>query len=350
MPSEKQVRDQFRKKLGQYTPLTPYRYAILGDGRGQSGSNLYAPGASDLLLARDNVASTRFYPVLNRSAVTPAFDLPIVIGYRFDEPRQEQIIGVHTGGLGLNGLSAIGVLGPHHHQHEFGGGDEVFSDGLLLKPGLITPTSPVSMSVQILSFVYFWDTWRQWETAVSASLTQYRPPSGFSMYLLIVLDPQTRSLVYRPGNPYSSGFSPFNTNSDFSRIPQVAGNEIPIGFVGMDSSTTYIDWTNPHSNIGDARLHVGSPMLNVLDRLRQLEGYSGNEPSIASTGAGASTVDEVNHRLGGLTDVVTAGATDGQAILFNQARNQWLPGTVSGSSGSSNSSSGEPLFQFTQFA
>lgn len=333
MTSLKDARRLVREKLNQYTPLTPYRYGVLGDGRGHATSNIYVNSASNMLWARETAQSNRFFPVLNRNAVTPTFGLPIVIGYKNDEPRQEQILGVHVGGLGTLALSGTALLGPHHHQHEWGGGDEVFSDGLQLKPGLLAPTNPVSMSVQVLRFPYFWDRWREFPTTTTMLLNEFRPSAGQAIYLLVALDPQTQSLVYRPGLTFAPSISTFTGTDDFTKIPAPAGNEFPIGYIGMDSSTTILNWSSFHDNIGDARLHVGYPLVNVLDRLRQLEGLSGNEPSIATTGAGASTVSDLDRTLGGLTNVNVTGVSDGQALVFSQATNKWLPGNAAAAGG-----------------
>jgi hypothetical protein len=116
-------------------------------------------------------------------------------------------------------------------------------------------------------------------------------------------------------------------------VPAPTGTEIPLTYVLLDSTTTTLDWNTFHNSLGDARLHVTPPMLNVLDRLRQLEGYSGNEPSLATTGAGASSVDEVNHRLDGLTNVRLTNLTNSQALVWSQASGLWVNGTVTGSSG-----------------
>ncbi len=353
MPSLKDVRQKYQENQAQKLTITPYRYAYLGDGRGYATSNMYVPGeaGSNLLYARTTPQDTRFFPILNRNAVVPQFNLPIVIGYRQDEPRTEQVLGIHIGGLGNISASNVPLLGPHHHQHEYGGGDEVFSDGLLFKPGLVTPTSPPSMQLKVLTFVYFWDTWRQFLTTTTVDLSQFKLATSQSRYVTIALDPTTATLVYRPGPLITSSLPPpwGVTSFSFSNVPAPAGNEMPLTFVLLAGNATSLDWPTFQNDVGDARLHVQPPMLNVLDRLRQLEGYSGNEPSIATTGAGASTVDEINHRLGGLVDVNLAGVTDGQTIVYNKSQNLWLAGSAGSSNSSGNSTGAEPLFSFTQF-
>jgi hypothetical protein len=336
MPSLKDVRQKYQDNQSQKLSITPYRYAFLGDGRGYAASNMYVPGdsGSTTLWARSTPQDARFFPILNRNAVVPQFNLPVVIGYKQDEPRTEQVLGIHAGGLGNISASNVSILGPHHHQHEFGGGDDVHIDGILFKPGLVTPTSPASMQLTVLPFIYFYNTWSQFAGGNTASLATFLPPTGRAVYVLIALDPTTNSLVYRPGSPFISPGPPFNfTTFSFARVPAPAGNEFPLGYAILVSSTTSLDWQAINNAIGDARLHVNPPMLNILDRLRQLEGYSGNEPSIATTGAGASTVSDLDRTLGGLTNVNVSGALNAQALIFDTATNRWIPGNPAAAGG-----------------
>ena len=298
MPKQITIEDA-RKKWRDYTngfvKNPPIRTAVLGDGRGQAASNMYVPQSNnEVVWAREYMGDSKFFAVINHAKVVPAFDLPVKISYTFDELGQEQVIGINYAGAGgsLN-VTTINALGPHHLQHEFGGGDEVYIDGLLFKPGLVYPTSPVSMQLQVSRFIYYWNSWNQFDTADTDSLAPFKPPSGFSRYVLIALDPETGTLVYRLGEPVNLTLAPFTTTAfSFSYVPAPSGNEIPLAYVALTSNTTTLDWTDVQNQIGDGRLHVGFPARNILERLDQVEGYIGNPPSLATTGAAASSVDD----------------------------------------------------------
>ena len=298
MPKQITVEDA-RKKWRDYTSgfvkTPPVRTAVLGDGRGQAASNMYVPQSNnEVVWAREYIGDSKFFAVINRAKVVPAFNLPVKISYTFDELGQEQVIGVNYAGAGgsLN-VTTINALGPHHLQHEFGGGDEVYIDGLLFKPGLVYPTSPASMQLQVSRFNYYWNTWKQFDTATTDSLAPFTPLSGFSRYVLIALDPEVGTLVYRLGELINVALAPFTTTAfSFSNVPAPAGNEIPLAYVALGANTTTLDWTDVQNQLGDGRLHVGFPARNILERLDQVEGYTGNPPSLATTGAAASSVDD----------------------------------------------------------
>ena len=95
------------------------------------------------------------------------------------------------------------------------------------------------------------------------------------------------------GEPVNLTLAPFTTTAfSFSYVPAPSGNEIPLAYVALTSNTTTLDCTDVQNQIGDGRLHVGFPARNILERLDQVEGYIGNPPSLATTGAAASSVDD----------------------------------------------------------
>lgn len=294
MPTKADVIRARDNLLSNYKVVTPVRTAYSGDGRGFATSNLHVPGLDDYIWARDSLESSRFYPVLNRSTVGLAVNIPINIGYGDENPREPQVLGIHYEGLGTMASSAISTTGPHHKQHEFRGGDEVFIDSRLFVPGAVHPTNPISMAVVVEPFTYFWNGWHRFEQFTTDLLTPYMPDgSTNSRCVLIALDPESGTLVYVPGLPFDK--NQFTTTSVFfSNIPAPAGNMLPLGAVYLQTTTTAVDWTALKDNVIDMRLHVNSPTLNILDRLGQLEGYTGNDPNIATTWAATSSVDSRN--------------------------------------------------------
>lgn len=296
-----------RQKLDQYQAKTPHRVAVLGDGRGTATSNLHVPSASNMVWAREHSQSKLAFPVANLAAVTPQVNLPVILGFDEREPEVEQILGVHFGGLAQGSDSGtVGPIGSHHQQHEFGGGDEVNIDGRLFVPGLVEPTSTPSMTVTINPFVYFWDHYRKYLGGTSISLTPYKPASPYSVVVTVCLDPETTEIVYREGHPYVDAIVQLTGQVFDNIVSGVTGNDIPLGFVILTSSTTTIDWTNTVNNLGDARLHAGYPALHLLERIQQLEGYTGNPPNLATTGAAETSVDEGGG--GGASGVFSTGS------------------------------------------
>lgn len=333
MPTKRDViraRDNF---FAQYKEKTPIRTAFSGDGRGYATSNLLVSGRDNYIWARDTLNSSRFYPVLNRSSVGLAIDIPINVGYRDDEPWEEQVLGIHYAGLGTMASSAISTTGPHHAQHQFRGGDEVAIDSRLFLPGAVHPTNPSSMAVVIEPFTYFWNGWKRFEQTTTDVLTPYLPDgSTNSRCVLLAIDPDTQSLVYIPGLPFDK--TVYTTAAVFfQNIPAPAGNMLPLGVILLQTTTTAIDWTAVNDNVADMRLHVTAPTLNILDRLRQLEGYTGNDPSVATTGAAASSTDSNTKMLSALTDVDTTGAVDGTIISYSQPRGMWVSASQGGGPG-----------------
>ena len=313
--------------LGVYQERRPTRTAVLGDGRGFATSNLFVPGMDSYVWARESYNSNSFFPVLNRASFGNAIDAPVFIGYSEAEPNIEQVLGIHYSGLGTISASGLTSVGVHHRQHQFRGADEVHIDSRLLLPGQVHPTNPPSMTVVVEAFNYFWNGWNRFAQTTTSNLSQYKPGIAYGIYVLIALDPETSSLAYHAGIPFLLGLNWAVTSADVSltNAPAGAGHELPLGFVFLTSNTTAINWTTAQDNIVDARPHNLPNLQYVNDRLRQLEGYTGNEPNLATTGAAASTVDAYDKTLGGLTNVNTTGASDGDALTFDNPTARWLP-------------------------
>jgi len=323
-----EARRRWRETISQYQQVQQIRSAVLGDGRGTATSNLFVPNRDNYVFARDDVSSTRYFQILNRGVVQPSHNLPVLIG--FPEPgesdQEEQIISMHYAGLGDIPASTIPIVGPHHQQHEWHGGDEVFIDPLQFLPGLVYPTYPSSMIANVRSFIYFWDTWQRFPFTQTDDLTQFKPSSGQIRYVLIGLDPEADILVYRPGVPYATGTQEIIYDL-FTPVPAPAGNEIPLGYVKLASTTTVVDWSSVVDNMRDARLFPSPPALHLLDRIKQLEGLSGNPPDLMMVGS-ASASDSGDNTLNGLADVDTTGAVTDQVLIFSSGR--WIPGNTAG--------------------
>lgn len=305
MATKEEAQSIWQSVSSGFKKTTPFRIAYMGDGRGNSRSNMYSDRSDTIVYARDILTEKNFFTVLNKR-VNPIFNLPVILGYADEDPATEQVLGIHWATLELiTSPNNIGGLEPHAKQHEFGGGDEVFIDGRLFKPGLVIPTDPPSMIVTVLGFPYFYNTWQFFAQTDSKDLTEYVPTSG-NRYVTICLDPQIDSLVYRIGEVFSLGYTwedlLTSVNGD-QYVPPPSGGEIPLASIYLTSTTATIDWNaNGTDNITDARFHMSPSMQDILDRLDQLEGITGNAPSLMMTGVGNITTDEQQIVDGGYWD------------------------------------------------
>ena len=287
MASLDEARRAWRQTLSNYQEKLPTRTAVMGDGRGFATSNIVVPGRPDYVFARDTVESPTYYQILNRGAVPPAVGMPITIGYSlFDGTEEEQVIGVNYSGLGQNFAANSPQIGPHHQQHEFQGGDQVNVDSRQFMVGLVHPTDPASMAVKVESFIYFWNSWRRFDAVTTQLFNEYIPGSGYIAYLLITLDPESNSLRYHVGAPISTGSADALLGT-FSAIPAPPPIEIPLGYVRLTNGMTNLGWSQTDNNVGEARLFLNTSLQWLVDKIRQLEGYSGNDSALPACGASA---------------------------------------------------------------
>src|SRR5690606_5104285 len=234
--------------------------------------------------------------------LTPAFNLPVLLGYPEHDPETEQVLGLHSAlikldaGGNLSG-SSIGGTSPHHQKHEWGGGDTVYVDPRMFKPGLVAPTTPVSMRVKVLAFQHYYNFWRRYDGGFSPDLSQYIPDSDYR-YVMLCLDPDTNQLVVHPGSVFTPDLSIDSIISNqatntFRHIPVPPGNEVPLGVVLLEPSTTKINW-NPEgiNNLMPMRILLSSPMKEVNERLSLIESTTGIS-SLPQTGAANSVENDL---------------------------------------------------------
>jgi hypothetical protein len=242
---------------------------------------------------------------------------------------------METGVSGLRGSTA------HHTQHEFGGGDEVFIDPRQFKAGLAKPTNPPSMQVHIGSFTHYYNEWTRSPEQDSLDLTSFIPATD-SRYVLIALDADTNELVYRPGPIYVSaggfGGDALVVSGGMGAIPAPAGNEYPIAAVNLTSTTTTIDWSRLVNNIQDTRLHISPPFKHIIDRLDQLEGTTGQNINLPTTGAQTTPTDDALANAWALQgyQIATTAPTTGSYLAWDVNQNSWAPSGVPADTGEEN--------------
>lgn len=300
MATREAARSAIQRTLGAYQEKNQTRVAYLGDGRGRAASNLIVNENKAYVFARDEMTSQDFFPVLNQNRVRPAFNLPVVIGKDQTDPEVWQIISIHYASLDFSDdASVIGGIGPHHTQHEFGGGDEVFVDGRLFKPGLLQPTYPATMQARVLSFPYYEEEWKRFSGSLTLNFTQFVPTGACAVWVTVSLDPGTGSLTYAEGPvhgaagaagtyswaDYILGTLPSGSSNSFDLIPAPAATHIPIGSVLLSASTTAIDWNiNDIDDVFDSRRHLTAPPRKLYERVRAIENSTGHDADMPVMG------------------------------------------------------------------
>ena len=303
MATPDEVKSKLKQRLSRYKEQTPTRIAYLGDGRGNATSNMVPVGEPSKFWARESLDGDKPFKITNKNPnLTPAFNLPVLLGYPEHDPTEEQVLGLHSALIKLDAGgnvsgSSIGGAPPHHQKHEWGGGDTVYVDPRMFKPGLVAPTAPVSMKVKVLAFQHYYNFWRRYDGGTSPDLTQYIPSSDYR-YVMLTLDPDTNQLVVHPGSVFSPDLSIDSIISNqatntFRHIPVPPGNEIPLGVVLLESTTTKVDW-NPEgvNNLMPMRILLSSPMKEINERVSLLETATGVN-SLPQTGAANSVENDL---------------------------------------------------------
>ena len=330
-----EAKEAWERTQSQFKVKTATRIAYMGDGRGFATSNMVVPGAPTLIYCRESPDSQSFFPIQNRS-VQPAFNKQVIIGFLDHEPDTEQVLDfVLESVLYQQNASAIGQTKAHRQQHEFGGGDETFTDPRLFTPGLGQPTNPTSGCLYINPFSYYYNSWGRWAGGNTDSLTKYIPSSG-SRYLLISLDPEINELTYRLGNAYSPDSADFADTGaggplgGWGFVPAPAANEYPITAVNLNQGTTEFNWNSAIlNNMVEARLHITPPYKEILDRVETLERMFGIDNNLTTAGAEASATGDYPANAAQIrgVNIVATGPTAGASLVYSVANNSWIPST-----------------------
>jgi hypothetical protein len=323
----------WQRSSGRFKQITPTRIAYMGDGQGSAASNLIVSEDPTKIYARRSLNDDRFF-VVQSKFIQPAFNKPVILGFTDYEPDIEQVLDYHNAGfITETGASTIGGVGPHHLQHEFGGGDEVFIDPRLLLIGLAKPTIPASMQIYITPFTYFHNEWSRFAGANTQDLTSFVPATD-NRYVLIALDPTTGELVYRPGTtfPSSGGFGGHaaTISGGMGSVPPPAGDEIPLAAVLLSSTTTELNWNTLVNNIEDTRLFLNTPLKDIRDRLEALEGLTGNTTDLPVTGVQTQGVGDSLANAWALQgyQITKTAPTTGSFLAWDVSQNSWTPSGI----------------------
>ncbi len=339
------AKSAWQKQKRRFREATPTRTAYLGDGNGYATSNIVVADNPSMFYAREKMTDKQYFVVPNFNAgINPQFNLPVVLGYDQINPNIEQILGIDMSIFPYqSSASVLGGLGPHHKQHEFGGGDEVFVDPELIKIGLFTPDYPPSLEGYVQPFYY-----SNRSTGLKVfggsridSVSPFKPTtSGATRFLTISLNPDTGSLVYRSGTDFAAidagsatyacllaGSGSVITAGGTAALPIVAGGEIPIATFALTSTTASLNWSSTNSSYYHTRLFLGKVDTDIYARLESLERNS-NINTLPTTGAAKYpalanlNVHDGDFRIGRINDKQLTGTSSpswGNKLYFSGA-------------------------------
>lgn len=298
MATLEEAKAAWRRQQSKFEKRMETRVAYLGDNRGTSTSNLIVPADNTFVYAREKYDDNRYFPVKMNRNVKPAFNLPVVIGKREGDPFH-RIIDVHSPFVDYNSSgSIVAGVAPHHTQHEFGGGDEVFIDSRLFKPGLLRPTDPPSMSATILSFYYYYEDLEYFSQAQTEDLSQFISSNG-NRFVTISFDHESDSIKYTLGEIFGQTFD-VSLSTVANKIPQPPGDSYPVGAVLLTPTTATIDWRSSGvNNIYDIRTFNTYSPKRILDRIEGLEGYLGYSPTLTTLGVSEDNQSSFNGIIDG---------------------------------------------------
>lgn len=323
---------------------TPTRTAFLGNGGGYAASNIVVAGNPSMFYARERLSDKAYFVVPNyNSNVNPKFNLPVVLGYDQTNPGIEQILGVDMSAFPYqSAASVLGGLAPHHAQHEFGGGDEVFIDAELIKIGLFTPDNPPTLGGYVQPFYYSSKTTGLQVFGGSRldSISSYIPAtSGTTRMVSITLNPDSGSLVYRASAEFSANISGSATLEELlagggsvlipggsATLPKVPGGEIPIATFALTSTTASLNWSATNSNYYHSRLFLGKVDTDIYSRLDTIETKVGVSPlprlGAGGTGLWNKNIHDGDFRIGRINDQQWTGTSSpswGNKLYFSGA-------------------------------
>jgi hypothetical protein len=329
----------------KFREATPTRTAFLGDGNGYAMSNIVVPDNPSMFFARERMGDRQYFVVPNFNAgINPQFNLPVVIGYDQINPNIEQILGVDMSIFPYqSAASVLGGLGPHHRQHEFGGGDEVFIDPELIKIGLFTPDNPPTLGGYIQPFYYSnkQSGLRAFPGSRIDSVDVYKPTAtGATRFLTIAFNPDSGSIVYRAGTDLTAvaatsatfeelleGGGSVITAGGSAALPTVPGGEIPLATFILTSTTASLNWSSTNSSYYHSRLFLGKVDTDIYARLESLERQA-KITTLPTTGAAkySSITDNSIHdgdlRIGRINDRQWTGTSSpswGNKLFFSGA-------------------------------
>lgn len=330
--------------------------------------------------------------------VAEAYDLKVIVTIQPENPGIYVIFGRDLNQYGSfgnnNGQGASAYLPHHGDTHSFGiGVDPVFIyKRQMMQPLGVHPTNPISNHLYVEPDFYIWQNQvKYFYGANTTNLSSANPLDGqHGRYLTIYLNGATNTLAYLTGSDFIIWPVPA-TGTLNTIITPLATIGIPLAAVILTSGSTTYDWpdlkdirnfldgggtsalihpldpaggfhtgTLPGQyviindpghyytgtvNVDQALQELGAKTVyavqgtGIVPRLAEWSGISTIKAStIAKSGAGVLTISvpsDMTLTLDSSVEIDGAGATNGQALIYNSSSGKYVPGDVSAGGGTS---------------
>jgi hypothetical protein len=283
MAKKDEAKQALQHWASAFQPKKRFRTAYLGDGRGTARENLFVnensphPKERQLVWARYRLNTGDRFSVINRY-VNPAFNLPVFIGEKDEEPGVDQVVGVDYGAIPTGGDQY--ALPPHAPTHELNGSDEIRLDSRQFMPGLVYPTTPPSLELKMLGFVYYYSEWKVVDQSDLPTMVSLRPATaGETVFVLIAIELETKDVEYFASDSYPLSQQTWDQFFDDSGLggelepllPDLPAGYAPLALAVLESDTTQISWKASINNLFDYRQHIS---INSNSALAEIAGAS----------------------------------------------------------------------------
>ena len=281
MAKKEEAREVLKGWAHKFQPRKRFRTAYLGDGRGTERINLFVdenspnPEERQLLWARYRLDGGDRFSIKNRT-VNPVFNLPVFIGEKDEEPGVDQIVGVDYGSIPVGGNQY--ALPAHNFTHSLNGSDPIRLDSRQFMTGLVYPTSPPSLQLNLLGFVYNYSGWKVVDDASLPTLESLRPASSGSLaFVIIAIELATKTVEYFDSSYSLTGgqqtwdqFFEEQTPAQLQTVlPELPNGYTSLALVVLENTTTQISWLESINNLFDYRQFITGAAGGVVDGATQ---------------------------------------------------------------------------------
>jgi len=244
--SEAEALRAWKEIVGGLQPRQGLRRGIIGDGAGHVA-----------VANRPNWVWIRYEENQNRLSMvfcTLGYledGTRVVVGKWHPSDNYEQVLGVYWGPYRWDTTDATGTLlrVPRHGETHHGtyGSDPAWIDYSNLTFGLVMPTDPYSLIVNVYPFVYSYGVQTKDFEGGALDLSGEVPGGAGHEYVLIYFDPDTETVGY-----VTSGVVPLAASPSMPDLTDV--NAIPLGVVELYNGQTEIAL----ENVWQRKLMLGS--------------------------------------------------------------------------------------------
>jgi len=298
--SQTEAKLALQRLLEPFELRRPVRRGLLGDSNG-----------TVMVANRPGWAYIRYHDDLNRLTIVRYLlpeqlpdDTPVVVGRKYPDDPYEQVLGADWT------MYAWAPSESTVNQYATPAID--LSD---LSPGMVVPTDPISLSVDVRAFLYIND-----DTAVeygggTIDLTAHVPGVAGHRQVLVYIDLATDTLDAENGTIVAVGTD--------AEAPDVPDNSLPLGLVDLANGEADIDGDDIYQYKALYET-VGTPLVIVHDTVANLELL---EPTTDTLAYGSDTASlwftDASYNLYLIPDLSHAVVHDGD-VVTHDGEIQWV--------------------------